>query len=320
LTWLLEDEFGSEALTNFAGSVFFQHVKMALLLVIANPDDPGTLFEFHAIFQAKDFWKKWLPVKVQDPLLDYWVEEVLPRTNYLSPGSDNYSLGGYVGSKFEGFVFDPMLRCIFAQKRSTINLRRVMNKGKILLVNLARGELTEANSRFFGMLLLAKLQAAAMARIKVAPETRREFYVFVDEFQSIATQNFISLLSEGRKFGLGMILANQFISQVRDQRIIESALGNVGTLVSFRLGPYDAALVEREMLPEAGEAGLMNLPNFHAYLKTLINGEPTRPFGIRVSPPAVAPNAERAREITASLREKYGRPRREVEREIKTLL
>jgi len=317
---LLEDEFGSEALGDFTGPVFFQHVKMNLLLCMSNPNDPGTLLEFYTIFQVKDFWRRWLPLGIDDSLLGHWVEEVLPRTNYIAPGSDHTSLGGYIGSKFEGFVVDPMLRNIFAQKRSTINLREIMNSGKILLVNLAKGQLAEANSRFLGMLLLAKLQAAAMERINDPAETRRDFYVYVDEFQSIATQNFISLLSEGRKFGLGMILANQFISQVRDQRIIESALGNVGTLVSFRLGPYDAALVEREMLPEVGQADLMNLPNFHAYMKTLINGEPTRPFSIRVSPPAVPLNAERVREITASSREKYGRPRREVEREIRALL
>ena len=198
---LMEDEFGYGALKEFAGPVFLQHMRMNLLLATSNPSDPGTLLEFYAIHQEPDYWKRCVPIRVSDPFLDRWVKQVLPKSDYTRPTGDGVSMGGYIGSKFEGFVFDPMLRNIFGQKRSTISLRKIMDNRQILLVNLAKGEITEPNSRFLGMVLLAKLQAAAMGRAKAPEQERPVFHVYVDEFQSIATQSFITLLSEGRKFG-----------------------------------------------------------------------------------------------------------------------
>ncbi|MCS7258591.1 MAG: type IV secretion system DNA-binding domain-containing protein, partial [candidate division WOR-3 bacterium] len=212
---LLEDEYGPEAY-NIVGPIFFQHMKMNLLLVMSKKDDPGTLLEFYNIFQSKNYWKKWLPLQIEDPSLNVWVNNVLPYYDYQKVGSDTISLGSYVGSKFDSFVFDPMLRNIFGQKHSTINIKNIMNQGKILLVNLAKGELTETNSRFLGMVLLAKIMTAATGRVKIPPQNRKEFYLYVDEFQSIATQSFITLLSEARKFGVSLILANQFISQIKN--------------------------------------------------------------------------------------------------------
>jgi len=119
-------------------------------------------------------------------------------------------------------VFDPKLRLIFGQKRSSVNIQEIMDSGKILLVNLAKGKLAESNARFLGMVLMAKIQAAAMERARIPAAERRRFYLYVDEFQSLATQSFTMLLSEARKFGLGLILANQFASQIRDERILQS--------------------------------------------------------------------------------------------------
>ena len=316
LARLIEDEFGQDTLSHFAGPVFFQHVRMGLLLAMSDPTSPGTLLEFYNIFQERGFWERWLPLKTQDPLLARWVEHVLPRTNYLSPGSDNLSLGGYVASKFEGFVFDPRLRNIFAQKHSTINLSDIIAAGKILLVNLAKGELTETNSRFMGMLLLAALQTAALSCIRIPEKERRPFFVYVDEFQSVASQNFVSLVSEGRKFGLGLVLANQFISQVRNARIMDSLLGNVGTLIAFRVGPADAEIIEREMRPEVSQSDLLNLPNHRAYLKALANGEPARPFVVQTVLPANPAGSDVADRIRTLSRNKYAKPRANVEEEI----
>ncbi len=313
---LIEDEFGTTATGQFTGPIFFQHLRMNLLLAMSRRDDPATLLEFYTIFQQKDYWHRWMPLAVSDPLLERWVANVLPKTDYLKTGYDSTSLGSYLGSKFEGFVFDPMLRRIFGQKRSTIDLRTIMDNGQILLVNLAKGELTELNSRFVGMVLLAKLQAASIGRGQLSRDQRRDFTVYVDEFQSIATQNFVSLLSEGRKFGVNLVLANQFVSQIRDTRIMDAIFGNVGTLVAFRLGQTDAEIVEKKLFPVFTRFDLVNLPNWHAYVSTLANGAAVQPFSLQTVIEASVPNPARANAVLAHSREAYARPSAAVDAEI----
>lgn len=317
---LLEDELGAGAAQQFAGPIFFQHIRMSLLLASSNRDDPGTLLEVYNIFLQPEYWRRWLPLRTSDPLLERWVNEVLPKTDYLRQGSEGTSLGAYVGSKLESYVFDPMLRNIFGQKRSTLDLADLMNQGKILLVNLAKGLLTEANSRFLGMLLLAKLQAAVMGRARIPKRQRRAFYVYVDEFQSIATEGFVGLLSEGRKFGLGLVLANQFITQVRDQRIMEAVLGNTGTVICFRLGQRDAERLEQEVAPAFSRVDLLNLPNWHAYISLLAHGQALPPFLMRTVPDARVPDGARADRIRGLSRRAFARSRAEVEKEIESSL
>lgn len=313
---LIEDEFGYGTAGQFAGPLFLQHMRMNLLFTMSDPNDPGTLLEFQNIFQSEDYWQRWTPLKANDPRLQSWVDNVLPKTDYTDPTSNGISMGGWVGSKFEGFVFDPMLRNIFGQKRSTFNLREIMDSGKVLLVNLAKGELTAANSRFLGMVLLAKLQAAAMERVRTPEQERRVFHIYVDEFQSMATQTFISLFSEARKFRVSLILANQFISQIKDQRILHSIFGNVGTLICFRLGQADAELMEREMFPVVTRSDLLELPNWRAYVTTLVNGQTVRPFTIQTVLDTVEYSPDTAQAVRSASRGKYGRPRAKVEEEI----
>jgi hypothetical protein len=158
-----------------------------------------------------------------------------------------------------------------------------MDGGRILLVNLAKGELSEPSSRFFGMVLLAKLQAAAMARSRLPTAERRDFHLYVDEFQSVSTQSFSTLLSEARKFGLSIVLANQFLSQITDERILRSIFGNVGTILAFRVGVSDAELLERELGGAITSAELCGLPNWRAYASMLIGGQAERGFTVRTS-------------------------------------
>lgn len=315
ITRIMEDEYGAAA-PHMMGPIFLQHMRMNLLLIMSNAADPGTLLEFYTIYQEKGYWKRWLPLRVSDPQLDRWVSNVLPSTDYTTPTNEGVSMGGYVGSKFEGFVFDPMLRNIFGQKHTTIDIRGIMDSGKILLVNLAKGELTETNSRFLGMVLLAKIQAAAMARSTIPQAERRDFSVYADEFQSIATQNFITLLSEARKFGLNLTLANQFVSQIRDERISQSIFGNVGSLICFRLGQRDAEIMEREMFPVFTRSDLINLPNWHAYMTTLIDGQTVQPFTIQTMTVDGTPDPSRAQRIRELSRAKYARSRECVAKEI----
>ena len=199
-------------------------------------------------------------------------------------GKDSASWGLYVGSKFENFIFFPPLRRIFGQVRSTIDFRKVMDEGKILLVNLAKGDLTETNARFLGMILLAKLQAAAMSRSDTARDNRRPFHVYVDEFGAIATRFFVSLLSEGRKFGISLVLANQFINQINDENIRDAIFGNVGTIVAFRTGHDDAVRLTHEFYPGPAPRDLVHLPNWRAYVRAVVRGQRVPAFVLETIP------------------------------------
>jgi len=240
--------------------------------------------------------------------------------DYTKRFKDQSTWGEYLSSKFEDFVFDPKLRFIFGQKRSTIDLRRIMDEGKILLVNLAKGELAEANARFLGMVLMAKLMAAAMSRTDLPMEKRRKFYLYVDEFQSLATQSFILLLSEARKFGLGLILANQFVSQIKDEQIIQAIFGNVGTLISFRVGQVDAEMLQPYFAPSFDAHDLSNLPNWHACVKTTVHNQVVTPFTLRTILLPITPDLQIAAKVRSFSRDHFGRPRKEVEQEIKKSL
>jgi len=311
ITRLMTDSYGDAAYT-MIGPLFLQHLRMNLLLTMSNVNDPGTLLEFYQIFQEENYWHRWMPLGIDDPLLQRWVSTVLPATNYIKQGSEGTSMGGYVSSKLEGFLFDPMLRHIFAQKRSSIRLREAMDSGKIVLVNLAKGSLTEANSKFLGMVILAQLQAAALGRSRMPASERRPFYVYVDEFQSIATEGFITMLSEARKFGLGLVLANQFTSQISNEKIMSSIFGNVGTIVCFRLGESDAERMEKELSPALGRSDLLDIPNWQAYVSTLIQNQTVRPFEIRTTVGGGEHDALRAHEVRARARRRYGTARVEV--------
>jgi len=225
-------------------------------------------------------------------------------------------MGGYVSSKIEEFVFDPLVRNIFGQRRSTIDFRTVMDGGKILLVNLAKGLLSGPTSRFLGMVVLAKLQAAAMTRVRARAVDRRLFYAYVGEFQSIATESFIDMLSEGRKFGLGLVLANQFISQLANQRITQSIFGNAGTLVAFRMGQPDAELMERYMSPPFTRTDLTTMPNWYAAMTTLVEGQTLQPFSVETIPAKPASEPRRAEEVREASRRRYGVPRARVEADL----
>ena len=319
ITRLMEDEYGASA-GEMMGPVFHQHTRMNLLLVMSDPENPGTLLQFYTIFHEDDFWKRWLPLKWNEPMLKRWVEEVLPEQDYTGVGRDKISLGDWVASKFGGLLFDPKLRLIFGQPRSTVNFAQAMNEGKIVLVNLSKGMLGVSNARFFGMVLLTKLYAEVMKRAKLPESQRRDFYIYVDEFHAVATQAFINLLSEGRKFGVNLVLANQFVTQIRNNRIIESILGNAGTIICFRLGLEDAERLEKEFLPVFHRLDLLNLPNWTACVRTLKCGQRVRPFTVQTELDATPYDEHQALRVREVSRHRYGRPRADVEEEIRRSL
>jgi type IV secretory pathway TraG/TraD family ATPase VirD4 len=303
---LLEDEYGT-AVGEFAGPLFFHLVEMALLLIMDNPGKKVTIYDFYEFFQNNVNWKKWKSDKyTEGDLLRDWVNNQLPDMDFTGRTVGSISIGEYVYGKFKDFIFDPKLRNIFKQENSTIDFRQIMNEGKILLVNLAKGELSEKNSRFLGMVIMSKIMSTALERIKCPKEKRRSFYVYVDEFQNIATSSFVVLLSEARKFGLGLVLANQFLWQIKNPQIREAIFGNVSNIISFRVGLEDAKMLDDIFLPMINANDLINLPNWQAAVRTSVDGRITSPFYIRTEL-APKPDEETGHRIRERSREKYGR-------------
>jgi hypothetical protein len=180
-------------------------------------------------------------------------------------------------NKVGAFLADPILNRILTSPKSSFDLRRVMDEGKVLLVNLAKGRIGEGPAALLGSLLVSSIGLTGLARAEVAEENRRDFYVYLDEFQTFTTLSLASMLSELRKYRVSMTLTNQYLGQV-DEEVRDAVLGNVGTLVAFRVGGEDARILEREFLPEFSAEDLASLPNYSIYLKLMVNGVVTRGF------------------------------------------
>jgi hypothetical protein len=212
-----------------------------------------------------------------------------------------------------------MMRNIIGQSQSAFDFRKVMDEGKILLINLAKGKIGEENSSFLGLILVPKILIAAMSRQDVPEEKRRDFFLYVDEFQNFATPDFATILSEARKFRLNLTVANQFIGQI-DEDVKNAIFGNVGTMCAFRVGVSDANYLQHEFQPTFNEGDLINIERYHAYVKTLVGGDPTPPFSLDLTRDIEADKklanprvAELIRELS---RLKYGRPQALVAQEI----
>ena len=300
---------------DIAGPIFFQHMQNNMLLATSDAEIPGTMAEFINIFQSDDYWKRWLPLKWKNRQLENWVNDILPNTRYNRTTSEGHRNGDYFAAKFVDFVNDPRIALIFGQPFSTIDLAEIIENKKILLVNLSRGLLGEANSSMFGMILMAKFNAAFMQRLKKTGEDKElsTFYLYVDEFQSIATENFSILLAEARKFGLGLILANQYIRQIASYKIRDAIFGNVGTIISFRLGIDDAQIMESQFLPQYNFEELCNLPNHNAIIRTQIKGMRTIPCNFKTVLPDYPYLFAEKEEVIRSSRQKYGTPKNVTE-------
>jgi type IV secretory pathway TraG/TraD family ATPase VirD4 len=212
-----------------------------------------------------------------------------------------------------------MIRNLIGQSESSFDFRKIMDEGKILLVNLSKGELGEENSNFLGLILVPRILMAAMSRTDIPESQRRDFYLYVDEFQNFATPDFAQILSEARKYRLSLTVANQFVGQI-DQEIKDAIFGNVGTIISYRVGVDDANYLARQFNPIFGEEDLQNVERYHVYIKTLVNNEPVLPFSMNLSKDykqiEKEKNPEIAKIITEMCRIKYGRDVKLVDSEI----
>ncbi|MBI2007369.1 MAG: type IV secretion system DNA-binding domain-containing protein [Candidatus Blackburnbacteria bacterium] len=298
--------------TGIIGPRFEHAVRNAILTAFAQ--EGATFVEVVRILTDPSFVQELLP-KVEDPVVRrYWTDQIAQTVEFHKS-----EVLDYIVSKFGRFVTNAMMRDIIGQSQSAFNLRNVMDEGKILLVNLAKGELGEENSNFLGLILVPRLLMSAMSRTDVPEEKRRDFYLYVDEFQNFATPDFAQILSEARKYRLNLCVANQFIGQV-DEEIKNAVFGNVGTLVTFRVGVTDASYLAREFQPVFDEDDLLNIERFNVYMKTTVNNEPVPPFSVDLTKDISKVKAGMDERIAEIIREmsrlKYGRDRALVEAEI----
>ena len=256
-------------------------------------------------------WKK----KLTDPMvLAFWEKEMAKTSDFHKS-----EMLGYLISKVGRFVENEMIRNIIGQSHSGFNFREVMDKKKILLVNLAKGLVGEINSNLLGLIIVSKLQMAALERASLPEEERHDFYLYIDEFQNFITESLATILSEARKYRLNLIVAHQYMNQLVDNKgkntVRDAVLGNAGTMVSFRIGPEDAEILQKEFAPVFTAYDLLNVEQYTAYIKLLIDNTAAKPFNMITYPPTPG-NKELGAAIKELSRLKYGRPREIVTAEI----
>ena len=282
-------------------------LRNAILTLMEYPQ--STLLDLNKLLVDKDFRKVVLE-KVSNPQLrDFWIKEFEKysawlRTEAISP----------IQNKIGQFLSTPLLRNIFAQPKSTLNFRKILDEGKLLIVNLSKGNIGEDICELIGSLLATCLELAALSRADIPENQRKPFYLYIDEIQNFITLSFANMLSESRKYRLSLILAHQYLSQV-DEKILSSIFGNTGTFISFRLGQEDAEIIAKEFNPVFDETDFINLPNHNIYLKLMIDGVTSRPFSAVTLPPPQYIKSYMD-EIIETSRKSFARPKSEVEREI----
>ena len=274
---IFEQEYDHEAL----GPIFENYMRNALLLVMDDPEEPGTLLDVVRLFQDEGYRESLLAACDNERVVQFWRQaESTPDTGEL-PSPNNIAI--YVTSKLSRFIDDDYLRSLVNQRRSTLDFRQVLGSGKILLIKMQKGRLGQIGIRMFGTIIVTRLMMAALAREEIPEEERRDFYLFVDEFQNFTTPTIANLLSEARKYRLSLTLANQTLYQLEDE-IADAVLGNAGSLVALRPGVKDFGRIEPYVSPPFSREEITNLPNYKAVARLLVGGEPTRPFLLETSP------------------------------------
>jgi len=238
-----------------------------------------TLADVLRLFNDRAFRKKIAEETVNEQVRAFWLREY----EGYSPAFRAVIIAP-IQNKVGAFLADPILNGILTQAKSAFDLRDVMDTGKVLLVNLAKGKIGEDSAALLGALLVTKIGLAGLSRADSPEQERRDFFIYLDEFYTFTTLSFATMLSELRKYRVGMILAHQYISQL-DPEVRDAVLGNTGTIITFRLGAEDAQKIAKEFSPELSALDLTTLPNYHIYLKLMVEGEVTRPFSARTLKP-----------------------------------
>ena len=252
---------------------------------------------------------------LHDPVVkSFWTNEFARYTQRLETEAV-----AAIQNKVGQFVSNPLIRNVLGQPHSSIDLRKVMDQGKILIADLSKGRIGEDNSALLGAMLITKLQLAAMKRVDMPEAERKDFYLYIDEFQNFSTESFVNVLSEARKYRLSLVLAHQYISQLgdyKDSKVRDAIFGNVGTMILFRTGAEDAEFLEKEFAPTFEASDLVNLPNYSVYVRLMIDGVASKPFSAGTLGPKTAPDGSFADLIIENSRRHFGTPRSIVEKKI----
>ncbi len=293
------------------GPMFEQYMRNALLLLMEDSKyEPATLMEVPRIFTDPEFRNKKLARITNPSVIDFWTKEAAKTTG--EQGLANMT--PYITSKFGNFIANDYMRPIIGQPKSAFNFREVMDTNKILLVNLSKGRIGDINAGLLGMIITGRILLAALSRTDIDESARRDFYLYIDEFQNFTTDSISVILSEARKYRLNLIIAHQFIAQLTDN-IRESVFGNVGSMMAFRVGTTDSEQLVKQFGPTFTERDLVTVENRHAFIKLLINGEPAKPFNLTTIPmvPGSSEVCEKLKELS---RLTYGEDLADVERDI----
>lgn len=289
--------------TGIIGPRFEHAIRNAMLTVMSKPG--STFIEVVRVLTDANFVQELLPM-VQDPIVRrYWTDQIAQTSDFHKS-----EVLDYIVSKFGRFVTNKTMRNIIGQSESAFNMKEVMNNQKILLINLSKGKIGEENSSFLGLILVPKILIAAMSRQNMPMDMRKDFFLYVDEFQNFATPDFAQILSEARKYRLDLIVANQFIGQMEEE-VKNAIFGNVGTLAAFRVGVTDANYLQHEFQPTFSEADLINIDRFNCYMRSVVNGEPIPPFSLDTTKDMTAEKAAMNPRVSELIKElsrlKYGK-------------
>ncbi len=291
------------------GPAFEQYFRNSSLLVMEDPESGSTLLEIGRVLADKEFRDMKLS-KCKNPIIKQFWENAEKTTGEQSLAN----FVPYITNKFDVFISNDIMRPVIAQQNSVFNFRQIMDEKKILLVNLSKGRLGEINSHLIGLILVGKIQMAALSRVDIPVEQRHDFYLYIDEFQNVTTDSIASILSEARKYRLSLNIAHQYIAQLEDS-IKEAVFGNVGSMAVYRVGPEDAEFLQKQFEPTFNANDIIKLDNFNSYVKMLVHGTPVKPFSMRAlrPPKGIEGLAQNIKELSYL---KYGRDREEVEEEV----
>lgn len=289
----------------------YEHIfRNCALLLMADPQG-GTFVDIPKLLIDKEFMQSKLKYTKDRMVLDFWLKE-WPNSQRSNESGEVTS---WVVSKFGAFMSNEMMRNIIGQTKSAFNLRDVMDNKKILIVNLSKGRTGELNSKLLGMIFVMKFQAAAMSRANVPENERQDFCLYVDEFQNFSTDSFATIMSEARKYHLNLVVANQFTTQLSDD-VRDAVFGNMGTIVSFRVGQNDVEILSKYFHPLFEPEDLLRVPNYNTIVRTLVSGVPTQSFSMATVPELGEPNPQLKDALKQLSAAKYARPKAQVEAEI----
>jgi hypothetical protein len=300
-------------LKSTGGPMFEYYMRNALLLIMDHPESGSTLLEIPRVLSDEEFRRFKLSKCKNQQVKDFWIKEAQKAGGEAALAN----MVPYIASKLAPFISNEIMRPIIGQQQSAFNVREAMDSQKILLLDLAKGKLGDISAYLIGMVLVGKILNAALERGDMDPKERKDFYLYIDEFQNFLTDSISSILSEARKYGLDLIVGHQFIGQLDKMKEIRDAIfGNVGSMFSFRIGPEDAEFVVKEFRPVFSEYDLVNVEAFTCNAKILIDNTASRPFNMHPIMPTEPPDPELMELIKELSRYKYGRRRQLIEAEI----